>query len=232
MAFNPGSFDFWIDKRNPLLGAVAGTAGVSTGQFNHWLSKRAYMPVYAESQPISATAVTWIFEVDWDRDGNWDDANEDISAYVMGARWNLGMRRAYQDTADEARLQLTLRNDDKRFSPEYASSPYYGELLPQRLLRVRSVYNGGTISHWQGWVERIQPEWNENGSNQATMQAVGLKQYLSSQEAHLELMEDVTADEVILAVMEEISLVRRRDRGGCWAGWGKVKWGRARMWGL
>lgn len=146
--------------------------------------------------------VTWRFLVDWDNDDDFADSYENITDYVLSAKWKLGMQKAYQDVADESTLDLTLRNDDRRFSPEYSSSPYYGELLPQRRVQVESVYSGSTVVHWTGWIEDVQPDWNRRGSLQARMRGVGAKKYLQDQEVYLPLMESVTADEVIQAILQ------------------------------
>jgi hypothetical protein len=73
---------------------------------------------------------TWTIAVDWDRDGNFSEQNDDVTAYVISARWFLGERVPYQDTADDSMLTLVLNNADKRFSPENGSSPLAGKLTP------------------------------------------------------------------------------------------------------
>ncbi len=57
------------------------------------------------------------FFIDWDNDGDFDEADEDISSSVMKATWNVGMKTPFQDTADESRAVMTLKNTDRRFSP-------------------------------------------------------------------------------------------------------------------
>lgn len=78
----------------------------------------------------------WQFLIDWDNDGDWSEAYEDITGYVMSANWSVGMAKPFQLTADASRLTMLLDNSDKRFSPEYSGSPYSGEILPQRLCKV------------------------------------------------------------------------------------------------
>ncbi len=64
---------------------------------------------------------TWTIEVDWERTGNFNGTYDDITDYVMDARWFTGFRRPYQDVADEQMLSLTVSNSEKRFSPENSS---------------------------------------------------------------------------------------------------------------
>ena len=75
------------------------------------------------------------FFIDWDNDGDFDESDEDISSNVMKATWNVGMKTPFQDTADESRAVMTLKNKDKRFSPvEYFT-------------RTREQF--APISHWR-----------------------------------------------------------------------------------
>jgi hypothetical protein len=41
----------------------------------------------------------WTIAVDWDRNGDYTDANDDVTSRVLSAEWVLGMQRAYQATA-------------------------------------------------------------------------------------------------------------------------------------
>ena len=82
---------------------------------------------------------TWKISIDWNRDGDFSDAGEDITAYVMRASWNNGARQPYQRTADEPRCTITVYNNDMRFSPEYSSGPLYGSLVPLRPVKGEGV---------------------------------------------------------------------------------------------
>lgn len=79
----------------------------------------------------------WKFLIDWDNDGDWSEAYEDVTQYVMNANWEIGMKKPFQLTSDASRLTMMLDNQDKRFSPEYSGSPYSGQILPQRLCKVQ-----------------------------------------------------------------------------------------------
>lgn len=106
-------------------------------------------------RPITASSntTTWTFEIDWNRDGIFDDAGADISAYVMDARWNVGFREQGKDVAGDAQATLTLDNSDRRFSPENVAGPYYGNDWLMRPFRIRA---GSTVMY-SGWTDGIQP---------------------------------------------------------------------------
>ena len=63
-------------------------------------------------------STSWTIAIDWDRNGNFTGTYDDVTQYVLFARWFLGMRQPYQDDADDSMLELVLNNADKRFSPE------------------------------------------------------------------------------------------------------------------
>jgi hypothetical protein len=72
---------------------------------------------------------TWTIAIDWDRDGDYTDTYDDVTDRVMSADWFLGMRQPYQETEDGSQLTLVLNNTDRRFSPEYSSSPLNGKVV-------------------------------------------------------------------------------------------------------
>jgi archaeosine-15-forming tRNA-guanine transglycosylase len=90
--------------------------------------------------------------VDWDRDGNFSGVYDDVTTYTMKAGWFLGMREAYEVVAQQSSLALTLRNVDKRFSPEYTASPLAGKLLPNVPIRV--LVDDGVVERVM-WVGRM-----------------------------------------------------------------------------
>ena len=81
---------------------------------------------------------TWTIAIDWNRDGDYSDAYEDVTDRVISANWFLGMEELYKDAADNSVLNLVLENADKRLSPEYASSPLYGQVTPFKPIRIQS----------------------------------------------------------------------------------------------
>src|SRR5574341_2275489 len=99
------------------------------------------------------------FYIDWGNNASFADGIDDISAYVMGAKWRLGMRRMYQSVGDESTLELALNNASGRFNPENSSSPLYGNVQPRR--RVRVVWDNGVTQTDMilVWIEKIEPDW-------------------------------------------------------------------------
>ena len=55
----------------------------------------------------------WTIAIDWDRDG----AYTDETSRVLSAKWTLGFQQAFMNVANEATLNLTMRNADRPSSP-------------------------------------------------------------------------------------------------------------------
>jgi hypothetical protein len=87
---------------------------------------------------------TWTIAIDWDRNDNFTDTYDNVTTRVMQVNWFLGMRKEYQDKADNAMLGMVLRNNDRLYSPENAASPLFGKIAVQRPVRIQS--NDGTTT--------------------------------------------------------------------------------------
>lgn len=127
------------------------------------------------------------------------------------------MREAFQLTSDEAQLQLTLDNSErygKLFSPESTAGAYYGKLLPLRPIKIDCIYAGGTATMYRGWVDTFTPTINERGDRVCVVQASGAKQFLQDAEVYIDLMQNVTADEVLAEIFEQV--IFPPSLGGAW----------------
>lgn len=63
------------------------------------------------------------------------------------------------DQCQPSRLSLTLRNDDGRFTPGNAASPYYPNVKMRRRIRVTSTLNGETFYRFAGYIDDWQVGW-------------------------------------------------------------------------
>ena len=81
----------------------------------------------------------WLVQVDWNDDGDFSDANEDVTADVLGLTLE-HFRDLSSGHLEAARLELQLRNDDHKYSPPNTSSPLSGYLKPGRKTWVRAAY--------------------------------------------------------------------------------------------
>ena len=81
----------------------------------------------------------WLVQVDWNDDGDFSDADEDVTGDVLGLTLE-HFRDLSSGHAEAARLELKLRNDDHKYSPPNTSSPLSGDLKPGRWTWVRAAY--------------------------------------------------------------------------------------------
>lgn len=58
-------------------------------------------------------------------------------------------------TFGSSSMSLTFDNRDRAFDPDYASSPFYPNVVPGKRIRVRAEYSGTRYDLWNGFVE----EW-------------------------------------------------------------------------
>ena len=87
----------------------------------------------------SATALRWRAWIDWAGNGSWDSDGPDVSADVLGLRWQWGRcGLPVPEFAPPAELELTLRNHDHRYTPGNTIGPLSGNVQPARRVWLRA----------------------------------------------------------------------------------------------
>ena len=81
----------------------------------------------------------WLVRVDWNDDGDFGDANEDVTPDVLGLTLE-HFRDLGSEQVEAARLELQLKNDDHKYSPPNTGSPLRGNLKPGRKVCLRAAY--------------------------------------------------------------------------------------------
>ncbi|MDX2136926.1 MAG: hypothetical protein SF123_02435 [Chloroflexota bacterium] len=147
---------------------------------------------------------TWTIAVNWNRDGDFSDANEDVTSLLISATWVLGTQKPWQDIADNSVLKLTLNNADRRFSSENSSSPLSGMIVPQRPVRIQSNDGTTTRTHWVGWIESIEPVVGRYGKRTVEIIAAGAMQFLKATETKLQLQENKKTSDIIAELIKEV----------------------------
>ena len=96
------------------------------------------------------SGIKWLVMADWEGDGRFAGAHDDITGAVLDL--SLAHKRDLaSDHIGAAKLSLRLRNADHRFSPPNASSPLRGKLKPGRGVWLRAafpcdVFEGAALS--------------------------------------------------------------------------------------
>ncbi len=115
---------------------------------------------------------TPIVEIDWNNDGVWTDAGEDVTSRVHtqpGITCSRGRDQIRQLAPPAAgSLAAELDNRSRDYSTSNAGSPLVGKLLPGRGIRFRATFNAITYDLWQGILDDL-PQYPER-----TKRSVGL----------------------------------------------------------
>ena len=96
--------------------------------------------------------------VDWNNDGDYSDMGEDVSARVstrnkpVTLEFGRDQARSLSPSAP-GRAQFDLDNISRDYSPENASSPLAGNLLPGRRVRFRGTHLSTTYTLYQGRID-------------------------------------------------------------------------------
>ena len=77
--------------------------------------------------------------IDWNNNGVWTDAGDDITARVLSLEWSRGRDYASQLTGRSTAGSLMIRLDNRSgdYSSFNAASPLAGNILPGRKVRIQ-----------------------------------------------------------------------------------------------
>ena len=153
--------------------------------------------------------IRYRIEIDRDHDGSFSALDEALTDRVLELRWRLGLREPYDSIADFGRAEITLLNRDGAFSPER-----------QRLeigarLRILSDLDGVTRTHFIGFINRIDVDGGTWGDRKAVIRVADWQPWLDEQAVQLAPFADVSADEVIDALLDQARLRRAVIAGFC-----------------
>lgn len=93
--------------------------------------------------------------IDWSDDGSFATSGDNITPYVKGVSWSSGMSHITERIAPAGQCRIVVDNSDKRFSPANSGSPYYGNMLPRKMVRVTTP-EGYPI--FTGYIKSVMPE--------------------------------------------------------------------------
>jgi hypothetical protein len=92
----------------------------------------------------------------------------DVSSYVQSVNTRRGRTRSITH-ATAGTSTIVLRNEDRRFDPEYASGPYYGNIILKGAVKIYGTIGGGVgdTQIYEGTIS----SWNTNyeGPNASTV---------------------------------------------------------------
>ena len=148
------------------------------------------------------TDPTWIVAVDLNGDGDYSDADENISAYMMAMNFQNGFGDQFAPVARDNTATIILKNDSKRFSPESASV-FSADWTRGKRIRIQSTDPTGptTRTMYVGWIDQIIPTPGTRAARTCTVRCASYLDRLQTIEAFVPIQESKTADQVIDAIV-------------------------------
>lgn len=93
-------------------------------------------------------------EVSFVEDPSYPDEWTDITAYVLLETVVIENGRSDElDSMQAGTLTFQVRNDDRRFDPDYTSSPYYPHVRPNKRIRFTATWDGDDYRQFTGFVK-------------------------------------------------------------------------------
>jgi hypothetical protein len=108
--------------------------------------------------------------IDWDNDGSWTTAGDDLSDYFQSVRWQRGFGDPYSTIARVGTCTLKFDNTSRIFSPAYAGGGYYNKLLPNLPVRVQVTDGTTAWTIFRGVTKSFEPEAGRYGGRSAVIQ--------------------------------------------------------------
>ncbi len=139
---------------------------------------------------------TFLFEFDWANSGSWTDESANVLSAHMHSGFPAGAS-PFDTVADTGTCTLTLNNEARRYSPDNASGPLYGSLLPRRVMRARATDGVSTWTLWRGYIDTIRPEVGAYGQRRVQIDGVDMLGVLRGMRISLGLQRAKRADQLI-----------------------------------
>lgn len=140
---------------------------------------------------------SYSIQVDWNNDGDFSDAYEDISADVKEVSIERG-RDSELGECSAGTLELRVINTDGKYSPQHAG-PLYGNLKKGRPCRVRATYATVTYDLFYGYLERIVPNPDKQ-SQDAYIYATDLLARMGRTNIHTALLAGQTEAQILTTI--------------------------------
>jgi hypothetical protein len=143
--------------------------------------------------------------VDWERNGNFTDASDDLTPYVTDIQFNIGFREPYKSVAGQTEARIQLRNDDRRFSPEYGFGPLVGANWLMRPLRIQYTAGTTTVTRFTGWTTGLDVGAG-NEQPFVTLIADGVEYFLRNATVYMDLLLNQRSDQALAEILGEVRL--------------------------
>lgn len=142
---------------------------------------------------------TYALYADWNNDGDYADAGEDISADWMQVVITRGFASPMARYPSVGRMSVLLRNAAQTYSP-----PATATARPRVPVRFTMTYGGTTKTLFEGHIESLRPTFGTQRERRAVMECVDRIADLDRFSGDVALQTNVWADDIITAVVAAV----------------------------
>ena len=161
-------------------------------------------------------AIEYKLLIDWNNDGDFTNAEDDITSDALSVSWSRGRdyASALEGRSTAGKLTATLVNTDGKYSPNNSSSELSGSILPGRTVRFTAgaavsfpqdfpiAFSDTTV--WQGKLDRILPEPASLKLKTCTLTAFGPLGYLNQFQVQLSSQTNRRTDQAVGDILDNI----------------------------
>ena len=160
---------------------------------------------------------SYVLKVDWNKDGDFGDTGEDVSARTLSISCSRGRDYASQLTGRSIAgfLTATLNNESGDYSSFNSASPIYGNILPGRKVQLAAgsgsfpytfpIYFEGSVVVWTGYLQSIMPSPSVEGLNTVTLTATGSLGYLNQREVEIGMEASVLTGTAVGDILDKVA---------------------------
>jgi len=142
---------------------------------------------------------TYVVEVDWNNDGDFGDANEDISADVKSISYSRGKDEEL-GKASPGTLSIRVNNSDGKYSPTL-NTGIYTNLLPKRVIKVTTTAPAA-YNLFYGYIETITPH-PDPASQDCYISAIDGLDFLAREELDTILYKDQLTGYLVGKILDD-----------------------------
>lgn len=150
-----------------------------------------------------STAV-YKLSVDWNLNGVFTDAGEDVTSRLQSLSWGYGRDYASQlrGRSTAGILEAVLDNRSGDYSSFSTASPLYGNILPGRPVKLETTAPSA-VTLWRGFLDSIIPKPSIHGDDKAILRAIGPLGQIGQKEAAIAMQTSVTTDVPVAAILDD-----------------------------
>jgi len=145
---------------------------------------------------MTVVKATYGVYVDWNNDGDFGDAGEDLSTIFSSASIQRGFNDSLSRMVTVGRTTARFNNEDKSLSP-----PLEAAVLPRRPMKLEMTYGGSTVALFTGFTDAIEADAGERGGRMVTIENLDSVAKLDQDKGPIALLTHTTADAVIAAAV-------------------------------